>query len=266
MTGLSPRLARMAARVGGLRGFHYTIHIAEDPAFVFFSNPICACSTLKATLNMSVARRQGRDDFRIASAEAIHDRRANLLKTPQDIGHDRFEAMLDDPGVTKFAFVRRAESRFLSAFRKKLSHETAFTRRVRAYLGVDAQVPLAGFLTPDRFAAGVAADPGLRDLDEHWRLQRSQIFFDDVPDLQIGFVEDFAADAARILGAIFGPDGVVMQDAVEINPANTSASRAELALSDAGRADVARAYAADLGMLATCHLRRKVLAALQDKT
>lgn len=266
MTGLSPRLARMAARVGGLRGFNYTIHIAEDPAFVFFSNPICACSTLKATLNLSVARRQGLADFRIASAAAIHDRRANLLKTPQDIGHDRFEAMLDDPGVTKFAFVRSPESRFLSAFRKKLAHETPFTRKVRAWLGIEDRVPLADFLTPDRFAAGVAADPGLRDLDEHWRLQRSQIFHDDVPDLQIGFVEDFATDAPRILGAIFGPGGVVMQDAAAINPANSSASRVELALSDAGRADVARAYAADLGMLATLRLRRQVQAALQDRT
>lgn len=258
MTELSPRLARMAALVGGRRDFNYTIPIAENPAFVFFSNPICACSTLKMSLNLSVARAQGNRDFHIAAASAIHDRSANLLLTPQQLGHARFEAMLDDPAVPKFAFVRSPESRFLSAFRKKLMRETNFTRKVRAHLGVDAAVPLAEFLTLDAFAEGVARDPALRDLDEHWRLQRKQIFFDRVPGLDVGFVETFAADAARILGRIFAPGDLVLRDATELNPANASGQRkaAPPGLSGTARAHVAAAYADDLAMIAAIRARQ----------
>lgn len=247
---LPPRLQRMAALVGGESGLNYTVHIAEEPRFVFLSNPICACSTLKATLNLSVARAAGQTDFRIDSAEMIHKRAANLLLTPRQLGYRRFEAMLDDPDVPLFAFVRSPESRLLSAWRKKLARESNFTRKVRTHLGIGPDVPLADFLSLDAFAAGVAADPALRDLDEHWRLQRKQIFFDELPRLTLGFVDRFAVDSARILGAIFGPGGYVVQDAVELNPANASASRTSgPGLSEAARAHVARAYAADIEMI-----------------
>ena len=257
MSDLPPRLARMAALVGGEHALNYTVHVWTDPGFVFLSNPICACSTLKMSLNLSVARATGQKDFRIEAAGDIHRRAANLLKTPQEIGHDRLLDMLDDPAVPVFAFVRSPESRFLSAFRKKLMRETNFTRKVRAHLGLGPEVPLPDFLTLDRFAAGVAADPRLRDLDEHWRLQRRQILYDAVPRLQIGFVETFAADAARLLGSIFGSGGYVLREAAELNPANASANRkaAGPGLSEAARAHVATAYAEDMAMIAEIRAR-----------
>lgn len=172
------------ALVGGEGPFNYTIHIAQTPRFIFLSNPICACSTLKVTLNLSVARAQGRSDFRISSAEQIHDRAANLLLTPRQIGYDRFEEMLDDPEVPIFAFFRSPESRLLSAWRKKLTYECGFTRRVRTHLGVAADRPLKDFLGLDAFAALVDKDPALRDLDEHWRLQRKQVFFAHIPQVR----------------------------------------------------------------------------------
>lgn len=255
---LSPRLNRMAALVGGEAKLNYTVHIAEEPKFVFFSNPICACSTLKATLNLSVARAMGKEDFRIESAKTIHKRAANILLTPQQLGYLRFEKMLDDPDVPLFAFVRSPESRFLSAWRKKLSHETAFTRKVRSHLDIDPDVPLGDFLTLDAFAAGVAADPDLRDLDEHWRLQRKQIFFDELPRLMLGTVENFTADSARILGRVFGPGGYVSCDAVSLNPKNSSRNRkSKLGLSETACAYVAAAYAADAEMIAITHRQNK---------
>lgn len=249
---LTPRLNRMAALVGGEAEFNYTVHIAEEPKFIFFSNPICACSTLKATLNLSVARAMGETDFCIESADLIHKRAANILRTPYQLGYRRFEAMLDDPDVPLFAFVRSPESRLLSAWRKKLSRETAFTRKVRAYLGVSPEVPLTNFLTLDAFAAGVAADSNLRDLDEHWRLQRKQIFFDELPRLKVGLVENFAADSARILDSIFGTAGYSLCDAVKLNHNNASSNRKlESNLSDVARAHVASAYSADAEMIAS---------------
>ncbi|MCJ1903392.1 sulfotransferase family protein [Paracoccus versutus] len=242
----------MAAMVGGEAELNYTVHIAENPRFVFVSNPICACSTLKATLNLSVARAIGKTDFHIENAEMIHKRAANLLLTPYQLGYSRFEAMLDDPDVPLFAFVRSPQSRFLSAWRKKLSRETQFTRKVRAHLGIDPDVPLADFLTLDAFAIGVAADSDLRDLDEHWRLQRKQIFFDELPRLTLGFVESFDADSARILGGIFGHDDYFLCDAVRLNPNNASGNRKSGSdLSKIASADIARAYAADSEMIAS---------------
>lgn len=254
---LSPRLQRMATLVGGQAGLNYTAHVWREPAFVFLATPICACSTLKATLNLSAARASGNRAFRIDNAAMIHRRAENLLLTPREIGYDQFDAMLDDPAVPLFAFVRGPEARILSAWRKKLTREGNFTRKVRAHLGVGSGVPLADFLTLDHFAAGVAADPALRDLDEHWRLQRKQVFLDELPRLTLGFVEDFPVDSARILGGIFGAGNYVLRDAVELNPANASGNRsAGPGLSERARAHVAQAYAADNDMIAAARRQR----------
>lgn len=264
MTGLPPRLVQIAALLGDDHALNHFIHVWEHPAFVFVSNPICASSTLKMSLNLSVARAQGNYDFRIDTAAAIHDRGANLLLTPRQLGYDRFAAMLDDPAVPKFAFVRSPENRFLSAFRKKLTYENNFTRKVRAHLGVAPAVPLVEFLTIEAFAEGVACDPALRDLDGHWRLQRKQILFDHPPGLDIGFVESFDADATRILSRVFAPGDLVLRHATELNPINASGHRktATPGLSDTARAHVAAAYADDLAMIATIRARQ----ALQSET
>ncbi len=247
---LTPRLRRMAQLVGGEAAFNHTVHVWDDPAFIFLSNPICACSTLKMSLNLSVARRIGARNFAITTAATIHSRRDNLLKTPRQVGYRRLEAMLDDPAVTLFAFVRNPESRFLSAFRKKLARDSNHTARVRAHLGLPAEAPLEEVLTLESFAAAVDADPRLRDLDAHWRAQRRQIFFDELPRTRYGHVESFAADVVPILEGLFGAD-YVLADATALNPANASGNRKTTGsgLSETGRAHVARAYAGDFAML-----------------
>ncbi|NBZ88006.1 sulfotransferase family 2 domain-containing protein [Stagnihabitans tardus] len=250
-SSLPPLLARMASHVQGEGGMNWAFHIWEDPGFIFVANPICACSTLKLTLNYAAARASGIEDFAIDSAHLIHNREANVLKTPREVGYDRFLEMLEDPAIPLFTFVRSPESRFLSAFRKKLMRKTPFAERVRAYLGVGPEVPLSDFLTLDKFAQAVRQDIRLRDLDEHWRLQRKQIFFDELPRMTFGRVETFAEDCQKILGGIFGADGYRVMDAVVLNPANASANRKQVMpdLSEAARADVAEAYRQDHLML-----------------
>lgn len=248
---LSPLLARMAAHVDGESGLNRAIHVWEDPGFIFIANPICACSTLKLTLNYAVARTRGQKGFTVPSAGLIHSRTANLLKTPRQIGYNRFEAMLDDPSIPLFTFVRSPESRLLSAFRKKLMRETKFVDRVRSHLGIKPNVPLSKFLTLDMFAEGVLRDPTLRDLDVHWRLQRKQIFFDELPRMTFGRVENFAEDSRRILGGIFGVDGYEIKDAVALNPNNASGNRKEAMpeFTETARACVLQAYHQDILML-----------------
>jgi hypothetical protein len=248
---LPERLRELAALVGGESGLNWTIHVWQKPAFIYLANPICACSTLKMSLNLSVAPYSDRPDFTITAPGDIHSRHANLLKSPLQLGYGAFLEMLDDPSVPVFTFVRAPEDRFLSAWRKKLTKENPFTGRVRAYLDQPKTVPLSDFLTLDQFAASVAEDQGLRDLDEHWRLQRKQIFFDGIPRTQFGRVETFAADAPRLLGQIFGAGNFVLSDATVLNPFNASGKKrvAMEGLSDFARAQVAKAYAADDKML-----------------
>lgn len=249
-------IPRMVACVGGRRQFDYTIHLSPELGFVFFSNPICACSTLKATLNLSSARALGLP-VEPPRAETIHKRAANPLLTPAQIGNPAFRRMLADPGVLKFGFVRDPLARFVSAHAKKLRRETPFVAKVRRHLGLPERTRPADFLSLERFAAMVAEDPGLRDLDEHWRLQRSQVFYDLVPGLELGRVERFAEDTARFLTRIFGAGGYEIVDAVAIHPANSSRNRAAAPAPDAAlRAAVARAYAADYDMLAALDAAR----------
>lgn len=246
----SNRIANMIARMPDEREMNRAIHIWEEPAFIFLSNPICACSTLKMSLNLSVARVSGRSDFTITDPKMIHRRSENLLKTPRQLGYDRFESMLDDPKVTVFAFVRDPHSRFLSAWSKKLAHETPHVAQVRRHLDVGPDVPLDRFLSLDQFASEVRRDSALRDLNGHWRLQRNQIFFDDLPMTVHGRIENFAADAQRIFTRIFGADRYILRDAVTLNPANASRNhKLGKSLSPSAKADVAEAYAPDSAML-----------------
>jgi len=232
--------------------FNYTVHICEELKFIFFSNPICACSTLKASLNQSTARALG-IDFEMRRAEDIHKRAANILRTPRSLGYERFQKMLEAPDVLKFCFVRDPVARFASAFHKKLRRDNNFTRKVRAHLGVAAGVPVEEFLTIEGFAARVREDPALRDLDEHWRLQRKQVCFDEVPDMEVGFVEDFQRDSRRIFDRIFGTGAYTMINAVDLNPQNTSRTRpGARTIPDSVRNDVAVAYAADYRMIEQC--------------
>ena len=239
----------MFALAGGEAGLNRAVHIWQDPGFIYLSNPICACSTLKLSLNLSVARHIGDHDFAVTHPTQIHNRAHNLLKTPLEIGYDRFLAMLDDPAVPVFTFVRSPLSRVLSAFRKKLSGETKFVARARAHLGLPPDAPRADFLTLSHFVEYLWRDPAFLDLDVHWRLQRRQVLFDEIPRLTCFRVESFDRDAAQIFTRIFGPDHI-LRDASSLNPANRSASRkAQPALSDLDLSRLTEAYAPDLQML-----------------
>jgi len=248
---LPPRLQRLADLVGGDTAFNRTIHVWPNPGFIYLSNPICACSTLKMSLNLSVAKYSDRPDFTIATAEDIHRRNANLLKTPRQMNHGVFQKMLDNPDVPIFTLVRDPVARFVSAWSKKLTYDNAFTAKVRAHLGVADDVPLADFLSLNQFAALVAEDSALRDLDEHWRLQRKQIFFDQITRTDFGRVESFAVDAPRLFGRIFGEGNFVLRDATALNPSNASGRKREAVdvLSQTARAQVIEAYKLDTEML-----------------
>lgn len=249
VAGQGDRIKQMMASFSRPFEFNYTIHIGEAHRFVYFSNPIVACSTLKATLNLATARSLGLT-FDITAANQIHDRQHNLLLQPRDIGYPRFARILADPTWLKFAFVRDPIARFSSAFIKKLRAENNFSRRVRNHLGAGNDIPIRDLLTIDRFAELVAADTSLRDLDEHWRLQRQQIFFDLVPEMQVYDLKDIAKVLPRLLTDLFGADHSAVFNATSLNAKNTSKLKGrDITPSLASIGLLKSAYAEDFSML-----------------
>jgi hypothetical protein len=225
------------------------LHIWRKPRFIYIGNPICACSTLKLSLNLSVAKASGATDFALTDAADIHNRRANLLLMPQQVGYAHVVAMLRNPEVPVFTFVRSPESRLLSAYRKKLMGRTPFASRVAAHLGLSEDKPLHQRLSLDDFAMAIAEDPSLRDLDGHWRLQRKQIHYDILPHLLCLRVENFARDAQSLFTRIFGAADYILRDAATLNRHNVS-RRADLpGFSPKALAAIRKAYAADYDML-----------------
>src|SRR6516165_9027542 len=84
----------------GVSEFNYSVHISDEFRFVYFNNPKCACTTIKASLNLACATALGRD-LQYANIAEIHDRSRNLLLTPAEIGYSRFLGILADTSYFK---------------------------------------------------------------------------------------------------------------------------------------------------------------------
>lgn len=244
------RLERMIAQFNSEADMNYNIFIAEDFKFIYFTNPICACSTIKWTLNAAVAKARG-VDYEVSDLKHVHGRQFGPMKNAKQFGYDAFLDALEDPGWKKFSFIRSPEGRLLSAHSKKLRRPTQFVEAVRTHLGVAQDTPLDEFLTLSQFAKGVARDHKLRDLDGHWRLQRKQILFDFVPGYQIGFVESFKEDAPVLFDQIFGADDYEIADVAALHPQNASSRKRgnKPALSDLDKAYVREAYQSDFDLI-----------------
>lgn len=243
------RYERIVCQFASEGDMNYNIFIAPDFKFIYFTNPICACSTLKWTLQDAVAKARG-VPFDVEAMRDIHSRAKGPLQTPRQFGPEAFLEALERPEWTKFTFLRDPYARFLSAHTKKLRRETPFTKAVRAHLGVDDTAPLDGFLSLEAFAKAVADDPALRDLDGHWRLQRRQVLYDFVPDMRVGFVESFKTDAASILTDLFGASGYTIKDVRDIHPQNSMKTvHNPPALSPRAKAHIAAAYAEDFTLI-----------------
>ncbi len=260
---MSDARARAATTVGiplfarnftnGLSELNYTVHISEEFNFVFFNNPKCGCSTTKATLNLECARRLGRP-LSYASTTELHSRTHNVLKTPIQIGWWRFSRMLVDPAVTRFCVLREPVSRVVSAFVNKFGWDSPQRRRFNTRLGV---APETAWDDVNAFAKAVAADSGLRDLDEHWRPQFKQVCGALVDFTMMGFQEELDGFLQALAKRVFGMETIDVFDAREAFPRNRSDSRAaHEALTPASRHLLLKAYADDVVFYRTEKMRR----------
>ena len=227
--------------------FQYSVHVSEEFGFVYFSTPKAGCSTTKATLNLACARALGRA-LRYETMADVHSRAHNILKTPDQVGPKRFLAMIDDPGVAKLCILREPIGRVCSAFASKFRGKNSPHRqRLNARVGRAAD---ADWEIND-FAATIAADPALRDLDEHWKSQHRHVCAALVGFTHVGFQAELESDLRAFLDARLGPGPHEIFDVRPRFPKNVSRSGdAEAALTPASRAALREAYADDIALYA----------------
>lgn len=227
---------------------NYSIHIAPTHGFIYFSNPKAACTTVKGSLNLSLAAATGRS-LVYASLGDVHDRGVNLLQSPAETGYATFLAMVADPAVLKLSIIRDPVSRFCSAYANKIAHHgdiyVKFLEALPAHHGLreGMDIPVK------QFARMVAGDAALRDIDEHWRLQTRQICLDLVPGMWMGRHDTVEHDLRAMLSRVFGPDHVYF-DALKFNPENASGSaEVRATLDEEDLANIRAAYAEDYARL-----------------
>jgi hypothetical protein len=184
--------------------FEYSVHIAPDLHFIYFNNPKCACTTLKSSLNLSYANFIGQT-LSWPDSNAIHVRSNNLLLSPGQVGIKKFLALLDDPGVFKFCFLRDPVSRLASAFASKIGW-ASYQYRVFAEA---AGRPADWRPTFDEFVMEMKNRPSLRDCDEHWRLQARQLCRGMVDYDFVGDFENIGDTLPKLLARLFGSSGEV---------------------------------------------------------
>ena len=161
------RVDTMIASIGRVDRFNQTTHVDKEPRFVVFSNPISARPRLKASPDLSVARAQV-IAFEITGGDKIGQQRLGISGNSQEGGYDRSERMLDDPRHTEW---------------------------IREHLGMPVGTPLEESFAIEASSEAVTKGEDLRDPDSHWRFQRKPVFFDLVPELTVGEVENSNPDA-----------------------------------------------------------------------
>jgi hypothetical protein len=232
---------------------NYSVHISEEFRFVYFNNPKCACTTIKASLNLACATALGRD-LQYANIAEIHDRSRNLLLTPAEIGYSRFLGILADTSYFKFCFMREPGRRIVSAFASKLSWKSESLVALNQRLGRADSVPVAF----EEFITALSSDDNIRDMDEHWRLQRRQVCFDFVSFDKVGLFENLDSDLTDVLWRLFG-NGKQIFDVRQHFSGNVSNSNALMqALTEEIKAKIGRIYEDDINIYAAaCNVSKE---------
>jgi hypothetical protein len=234
--------------------FNYSVHISKEFRFVYFNNPKCACTTIKASLNLAYAAALGRH-LQYANIAEIHDRRPNLLLTPAEMGYSKFVEILADTSYFKFCFIREPVRRIVSAFASKLSWKSESLVALNQRLGRANSVPVAF----EEFIQALSSDDNIRDMDEHWRLQRKQVCFDLVRFDKVGLFENLDSDLRDVLWRLFG-NGQQIFDVRRHFSGNVSNSNTLMqALTEEIKAKIGRIYEDDINIYAaTCNASKEV--------
>jgi hypothetical protein len=108
-------------------------------------------------------------------------------------------------------------------------------------------------MTFEDFITLLSSDHRIRDMDEHWRLQRKQVCFDSVHFDMVGLFENLDADLTAILKRLFG-DGQQIFDVRRHFTGNVSNGRILLGtLTEVTRTAIDQIYREDVNMYEATH-------------
>lgn len=200
-----PSVDDLAANYPHRKHFFQAVNLPAVPpvggAFLYMKNHKCACTTVIATLMNLLAKQQGIEED--ISMGAVHKPPKSVLVTGQrGLSDDRIMSAIDDPSVFKFSVVRNPVTRTVSAFADKIASGGKQKTNLMKYLGR----PVDSDITLKQFIALLAVDEGARDVDRHWRPQRQEICYDQIPFDYIGTVEEIKTAMDHIVTKIFGAD------------------------------------------------------------
>ena len=231
----------LKANFNNFSDFDYSIHIDPDRRFIYFNNPKCACTTIKASLNLSYARSRGKA-LSYGNIGEIHDRERNFMLSPQQVGLPAFERLLQDDEVLRIRFVREPVSRVVSAYENKVRWFSPSRRTLARRTGHDDDWAPAF----EEFVTYLVDSSALRDCDEHWRLQAKQTCSNVVSHHFTGIFDRVESDLDRLLSRLFQTDAVIF-DVRKHFRGNESASKQRLdTISPDLRAMLAEAYREDV--------------------
>ncbi|MCU0524011.1 MAG: sulfotransferase family protein [Elainella sp. Prado103] len=174
--------------------FNYHIHISLKNKFIYVEVPKVACSTLKSRLQAIEAQALGQPPP-AKDMETIHNKKLSPLLSPSDIGIEQFDALLNDPQIFKFCFVRNPYTRVLSAFLSKLSWKEGKYRKTIADAldqSIDEPITFQQFLQ-------VIEQQSVLEMDPHWRTQSAQLFGQQISYDLIGRFETLEQDWQQVL-------------------------------------------------------------------
>ncbi|WP_417243507.1 sulfotransferase family 2 domain-containing protein [Celeribacter sp.] len=195
----------MLANYPHRRHFLQTVNLpAFDPPqrrFLYMKMHKAACTTVLATLMKQLAATK--NIVEELSMERVHAPPQSLLLTgPRGVSNAMVEAAVQSDDVFKFTIVREPVARTVSAWADKVDVAGKQRANLMAYLGRPADAPLS----LSAFIDILAHDEGARDLDRHWRSQRLEMSYDQIPYDYVGVVEDMAPAMAHITAVIFGAE------------------------------------------------------------
>jgi hypothetical protein len=203
-----------------LNEFFYSVHISVENKFILFNNPKAGCSTTKATLNTWEAL-SFKEHLSYINLGQVHDRSYNKLLRPDQLGNLLFQDILKQTEFKKIAFVRRPETRLLSAFLSKLTWDSNELKRYKELCNLKGFKLMSDYPTLSEFVESLN-NTSILNSNEHWRPQHKQICEDEIDYTFIGRFESLNQDLMKVQKLIYNDSQMEVIDARQISMQNTT--------------------------------------------
>lgn len=178
---------------------HYCFNFSLKHNFLYAETAKVACSTIKRLL----IRTENLYDRQDAPIDA-HNRDKSPLHGIKDHTEEIFNAVLQDPYIYKFSFVRNPYTRILSAYLDKIIRNKRPKKEILNIMNVDLNKnpeALEKHISFEEFLEAVKMQ-NLFEMNIHWRPQYYHIRPDLIDYNKIGRFETFDNDIKEVIAVL----------------------------------------------------------------